>query len=98
MSLRFRNSQGTETPVAGLNGTSGELVPSVALKQSGSVASSLNKWVIPYYYSDNANKYFCYVYYKVGTGNLFISLGSSVANYWPIGTKVYCVLEYTKSE
>lgn len=36
MSLKYRDSQGTETPVAGLNGTSGELVPSVALKQSGS--------------------------------------------------------------
>lgn len=35
MSLKYRNSQGNETPVAGLNGTSGELVPSVALKQSG---------------------------------------------------------------
>lgn len=36
MSLRYRNNQGTETPVAGLNGTSGELVPSVALYQTGS--------------------------------------------------------------
>ncbi len=35
MSLKYRDSQGTETPVAGLNGTSGELVPSVALVQRG---------------------------------------------------------------
>lgn len=35
MSLRYRNSQGTETPVAGLNGTSGELVPSVSVIRSG---------------------------------------------------------------
>ena len=39
MSLKFRNSQGIETPVAGLNGTSGELVPSVALQQSGTTTS-----------------------------------------------------------
>lgn len=38
MSLKYRDSSGTETPVAGLNGTSGELVPSVALKQSGTAA------------------------------------------------------------
>lgn len=37
MSLKYRNSQGTETPVAGLNGASGELVPSVALYQQGSI-------------------------------------------------------------
>lgn len=36
MSLKYRDSSGTETPVAGLNGTSGELVPSVALYQTGS--------------------------------------------------------------
>lgn len=35
MSLKYRDSQGNETPVAGLNGTSGELVPSVSLYQSG---------------------------------------------------------------
>lgn len=35
MSLKYRNANGLETPVAGLNGTSGELVPSVALMQSG---------------------------------------------------------------
>lgn len=35
MSLKYRNASGVETPVAGLNGTSGELVPSVALMQSG---------------------------------------------------------------
>lgn len=35
MSIKYRDSQGVETPCAGLNGTSGELVPSVALKQSG---------------------------------------------------------------
>lgn len=35
MSLKYRDSQGNETPVAGLNGTSGELVPSVSYLQSG---------------------------------------------------------------
>ena len=44
MSLKFRNSQGIETPVAGLNGTSGELVPSVALKQSGTKTSDATSW------------------------------------------------------
>lgn len=38
MSLKYRSSDGTETPVAGLNGTSGELVPSVALYQSGTAS------------------------------------------------------------
>ena len=37
MSLKYRDWQGNETPVAGLNGTSGELVPSVSLVQSGTV-------------------------------------------------------------
>ena len=37
MSLLYRNYQGNETPISGLNGTSGELVPSVALYQSGTV-------------------------------------------------------------
>lgn len=37
MSLKYRSSDGTETPVAGLNGTSGELVPSVALMQTGTI-------------------------------------------------------------
>lgn len=37
MSLKYRDSTGTETPVAGLNGTNGELVPSVALVQKGSI-------------------------------------------------------------
>lgn len=37
MSLKYRNASGVETPVAGLNGTSGELVPSVSLYQSGTV-------------------------------------------------------------
>lgn len=36
MSLKYRNASGVETPVAGLNGTSGELVPSVSLYQTGS--------------------------------------------------------------
>lgn len=40
MSLRYRNSQGTETPVAGLNGTSGELVPSVASIRTGNALFS----------------------------------------------------------
>lgn len=46
MSLKYRDSQGTETPVAGLNGTSGELVPSVSLYQKGSQAFSCaaNSW------------------------------------------------------
>ena len=38
MSIKYRDSTGTETPVAGLNGTSGELVPSVALYQSGTIS------------------------------------------------------------
>lgn len=41
MSLKYRDSAGTETPVAGLNGTSGELVPSVALMQSGTAHISM---------------------------------------------------------
>lgn len=39
MSLKYRDSQGTETPVAGLNGISGELVPSVALVQRGTTGA-----------------------------------------------------------
>lgn len=35
MSLKYRDSQGNETPIAGLNGTSGELVPSVAAVRKG---------------------------------------------------------------
>lgn len=35
MSLKYRDASGIETPVAGLNGTSGELVPSVSLYQTG---------------------------------------------------------------
>ena len=35
MSLKYRNHEGVETPISGLNGTSGELVPSVALYQTG---------------------------------------------------------------
>ena len=42
MSLKFRSQDGTETPVAGLNGTSGELVPSVALMQSGTVTCNIS--------------------------------------------------------
>lgn len=38
MSLKYRNQNGVETPVAGLNGTSGELVPSVSMYQTGSFA------------------------------------------------------------
>lgn len=45
MSLKYRDSTGTETPVAGLNGTSGELVPSVALMQSGTKTSDTSSWV-----------------------------------------------------
>jgi len=41
MSLKFRDSSGVETPVAGLNGTSGELVPSVSLYQSGTANISM---------------------------------------------------------
>lgn len=35
MSLKYRDASGTETPVAGLNGASGELVPSASYYQSG---------------------------------------------------------------
>ncbi len=38
MSLKYRNQNGVETPVAGLNGTSGELVPSTIYKQSGTLS------------------------------------------------------------
>lgn len=41
MSLKYRDSQGNETPVAGLNGTSGELVPSTALMKSGVATVSM---------------------------------------------------------
>lgn len=37
MSLKYRNNSGVETPIAGLNGTSGELVPSVSYYQTGTV-------------------------------------------------------------
>lgn len=40
MSLLYRDSQGNESHVAGLNGTSGELVPSVSLYKSGSFTAS----------------------------------------------------------
>lgn len=40
MSLKYRDSQGNETPVAGLNGTSGELVPSVSVIRSGTYTPS----------------------------------------------------------
>lgn len=45
MSLKYRDSSGTETPVAGLNGTSGELVPSVSLYQKGSKLSDTDNWI-----------------------------------------------------
>ena len=35
MSMKYRDANGVETPVAGLNGTSGELVPSVSHYQTG---------------------------------------------------------------
>lgn len=38
MSLKYRDSAGTETPVAGLNGTSGELVPSTSLVLTGTIS------------------------------------------------------------
>ena len=38
MSLKYRNASGVETPISGLNGTSGELVPSVTYVQSGQVS------------------------------------------------------------
>ena len=41
MSLKYRDSQGNEAPVAGLNGTSGELVPSVSYYQTGTSTESL---------------------------------------------------------
>ena len=37
MSLKYRSSNGTETPIAGLNGTSGELVPSVSVIRTGQI-------------------------------------------------------------
>ena len=37
MSLKYRDSSGNETSVAGLNGTSGELVPSASLMKSGTL-------------------------------------------------------------
>ena len=37
MSLKYRDVTGKETPIAGLNGLSGELVPSVSYYQSGEV-------------------------------------------------------------
>lgn len=45
MSLKYRDSSGAETPVAGLNGTSGELVPSVSLYQKGSKLSDTDNWI-----------------------------------------------------
>lgn len=48
MSLKYRDASGVETPVAGLNGTSGELVPSVSLYQNGTYTGSL-----PVGYSQN---------------------------------------------
>ena len=44
MSLKFRNAAGVETPIAGLNGLSGELVPSVSYYQSGSKTSDTTSW------------------------------------------------------
>ena len=38
MSLKYRNASGVETPIAGLNGTSGELVASASYIQSGQVS------------------------------------------------------------
>lgn len=38
MSLLYRNSNGVETPVSGLNGSSGELVPSASYFQTGSIS------------------------------------------------------------
>ena len=35
MSLKYRNGQGVESPISGLNGTSGELIPSVSYYQQG---------------------------------------------------------------
>lgn len=48
MSLKFRDASGVETPVAGLNGTSGELVPSVSYYQTGTYTGAL-----PVGYSQN---------------------------------------------
>ena len=38
MSLLFRDNQGNETHIAGLNGVSGELIPSVSLVRTGTVS------------------------------------------------------------
>lgn len=49
MSLKYRNGQGVETPLAGLNGTSGELVPSATYLQKGVFAvPDLNPTVLNY--------------------------------------------------
>ena len=44
MSMKYRDANGVETPVAGLNGTSGELVPSVSYYQSGNKTSDTTSW------------------------------------------------------
>jgi len=44
MSLKYRDYQGNEVPISGLNGTSGELVPSVSLYQKGSKLSDTSSW------------------------------------------------------
>ena len=44
MSMLFRDANGVEHPVAGLNGTSGELVPSVSHYQSGNKTSDTTSW------------------------------------------------------
>lgn len=47
MSLKYRNANGVETPVAGLNGTSGELVPSVSVIRTGQInlpATAAGAW------------------------------------------------------
>lgn len=44
MSMLFRDANGIEHPVAGLNGTSGELVPSVSYYQSGNKTSDTTSW------------------------------------------------------
>lgn len=41
MSLKYRNASGVETPIAGLNGTSGELVPSDSYVQKGIATVSM---------------------------------------------------------
>lgn len=45
MSLKYRDNNGNEVPISGLNGQNGSLVPSVSLYQKGSKLSDTDNWV-----------------------------------------------------